>query len=182
VVCVSVAPRGAVTHEKNVSAEQSASKANARVSRPNGHARRTKGAQAAPGQRPETPDGVHPAEAAGVSGRGAAGFPKRARLRKRDDYLRVQGVGRRHHTEHFVVLRAPGSGPTARIGITVSTRVGNAVVRNRVKRLVREIVRVVWRDLQPSDDVVVIAKPGAAQTTHANAALQLRRALGLDVA
>ena len=80
------------------------------------------------------------------------------------------------------MLRAPGSGPSARVGITVSTRVGNAVVRNRVKRLVREIVRVVWRDLQPPDDVVVIAKPGAAQTTHANAALQLRRALGIDIA
>jgi ribonuclease P protein component len=111
----------------------------------------------------------------------SASFPKRARLRKRDDFLRVQRVGRRHHTEHFVVLRAPGSGSTCRIGITVSTRVGDAVVRNRVKRIVREIVRVAWRDLQPPDDLVVIAKPGAAQTTHANAAQQLRRALGLDV-
>ena len=180
-VCVSVAPRGAVTHEKNVSAEQSASKANTRVPCPNGHARRTKGAQAAPGEGPETPDRVGSAEAAGVSERASASFPKHARLRKRDDFLRVQRVGRRHHTEHFVVLRAPGPGPTARVGITVSTRVGDAVVRNRVKRLVREIVRVLWRRLQPPDDVVVIAKPGAAETTHANAAQQLGRALGIDV-
>jgi ribonuclease P protein component len=180
VVCVSIAPRDAVTHEKNVSAEQSASKANTRIPCPNGDARRAQSAEAASGEGPETPDGVGAAEAAGVSERSSASFPKRARLRKRDEFLRVQRVGRRNHTEHFVVLRAPGLGSTGRIGITVSTRVGNAVVRNRIKRLVREIVRGAWRGLQPPDDIVVIAKPGAAQTTHANAAQQLGRALGLD--
>jgi ribonuclease P protein component len=180
VVCVSVAPRGVVTHEKNLSAEQSASKADARIPCTDGHTGRTKGAEAAQGEGPQTPDGIHSAEAAGVSERAPASFPKRARLRKRDDFLRVQRVGRRHHTDDFVVLRAPGSGPSSRIGITVSTRVGDAVVRNRVKRIVREIARAAWREL-PADDVVVIAKPGAAKTTHANAAQQLRRAFGLDV-
>jgi ribonuclease P protein component len=177
---VSIAPRGAMTHEENVSAEQSTSKANARLPCANGDARRTPGAEAPPSQGPETPDRLRPAEAAGVSEREPASFPKRARLRKRDEFVRVQRVGRRQHTEHFVVLRAAGFGPIGRVGITVSTRVGNAVERNRVKRLVREVVRAVWRRLPP-DDVVVIAKPSAAQTTHANAERQLRRALGIDV-
>lgn len=115
-----------------------------------------------------------------MSEREPASFPKRARLRKRNEFLRVQHDGHRQHTDHFVVLRARGSGPVGRIGITVSTRVGNAVERNRVKRLVREVVRAVWRRLPP-DDVVVIAKPSAAQTTHANAERQLRQALGIDV-
>ena len=172
--------RGALTHEKNVSAEQSATKADARVSCPNGHARRTKGAEAAPGEGPQAPDGVCPAEAAGVSARGPASFPKHARLRKRHDYLRVQQVGRRQHTEHFVVLCASGSGANSRVGVTVSTRVGDAVVRNRVKRLLREVLRTVWRRIEPPTDIVVIAKPGAAGTTHANAGRQLNHALGIS--
>jgi ribonuclease P protein component len=173
--------RGALTHEKNVSAEQSASKANARVPCPDGDARRAQRAEATPREGTEAADGIRAAEAAGVNERGPASFPKRARLRKRDDFLRVQRAGRRQHTEHFVVLRAPAAGDTPRIGITVSARVGNAVVRNRIKRLVREVVRHAWRRLEPAADVVVIAKPGAAHTTHANAAQELARALGVEL-
>jgi ribonuclease P protein component len=115
-----------------------------------------------------------------VNGRTPASLPKHARLRKRGEYLRVQGVGRRHHTEHFVVLTAPGAREgSSRVGITVSTRVGNAVVRNRVKRMLREILRISWRRIAPPADVVVIAKPNAAQASHDTAATELRRALGI---
>lgn len=170
---------GAVKHEENVSAEQSASKANAWVSRPHGEPRWTERVEATARQGPEEADGVDPAQAAGVSPGRPASFPKHARLRKRGDYLRVQRDGRRHHTDQFVVLIAPSSGPNTRIGITVSTRVGNAVVRNRVKRVLREILRASWREISPAGDVVIIAKPAAAQTTHAKAGTQLKRALGL---
>ncbi len=113
-----------------------------------------------------------------MSASGPASFPKHARLRKRGDYLRVQRDARRSHTEHFVVLRATARTGTTRIGITVSTRIGNAIVRNRVKRLVREVVRSVWRTMSPPADVVVIAKPGAGDISHANVATELGRALG----
>jgi ribonuclease P protein component len=78
-----------------------------------------------------------------------------------------------------VVLSMANVKATSRIGITVSTRVGNAVVRNRVKRVVREILRTSWRTIDPPGDVVVIAKSSAAQATHAKAATELLQALGI---
>lgn len=180
-VCVPIAP-AAVNHEENVSAEQSASEADTRVSRSHGDARRKERAEATAREGPQAPHGIGAAEAARVTQTRAAGFPKRARLRKRSEYLRVQRDGRRYHTEHFVVLFAPAARLSTRMGVTVSSRVGNAVVRNRVKRMVREVLRTSWRQIDPPGDVVVIAKPGAAHTGHAHVAAELHRALGLDAA
>jgi ribonuclease P protein component len=85
-------------------------------------------------------------------------FPKSRRLRKRREFLAVQRSGKKIHGRYFVVVAAHGSG---RIGIAVSKKVGNAVKRNRIKRLVREYVR--QNEWLPADrDVVVIAKRSAA--------------------
>jgi ribonuclease P protein component len=105
-------------------------------------------------------------------------YPKAVRLRRRREYLALQRSGRRRHTPSFVVLEAPAPGALSRLGVTVSSRVGDAVVRNRVKRLVREIFRVRRLDM-PALDLVVIAKPQAARITHAQAATELERALGV---
>jgi ribonuclease P protein component len=106
-------------------------------------------------------------------------FPKAARLRRRGEFLTLQRGGRRRHTDHLVVIRHPGRGSASRLGVTVSARVGNAVTRNRVKRLLREIFRARRAELTPPVDVVVIAKPGAAILTYAQAASEF--ALGLDL-
>lgn len=169
--------RGAVNHEENLSAEQSAAKTNARVSRPNGDSRRPQGAQAAAREGAKTADRVRPAEAARVSRLPSQSFPKRVRLRRRVEFLRLQHEGRRQHTGHFVVLKASAAKGWSRVGITVSSRVGNAVVRNRVKRLVREVARRLGQDSDPPMDVVVIAKSGAGQVRYAEVALELGRAL-----
>jgi ribonuclease P protein component len=104
-------------------------------------------------------------------------FPKTARVRRRREFLTLQRNGRRRHTEHFVVIRCPTDAPDSRIGITVSSRVGNAVIRNRVKRFVRELFRVHRRSFVPAQDLVVIAKPGADALSYAQAATELSRAL-----
>jgi len=110
---------------------------------------------------------------------GSRAYPKVVRLRRRREFLSLQRQGRRRHTASFVVVQAPAAGPTSRLGVTVSTRVGNAVVRNRVKRLVREFFRERRLALPTPLDIVVIAKPDAAQITHAQAASELERALGI---
>jgi ribonuclease P protein component len=78
-----------------------------------------------------------------------------------------------------VVIQAPATRGTSRLGVTVSSRVGNAVVRNRVKRLVREIFRTRRLDLPALLDILVIAKLDAAQISHAQATSELERAFAL---
>ena len=109
-------------------------------------------------------------------------YPKAARIRRRREYLRLQRDGRRRHTAHLVLIHRPNVGPLSRLGVTVSKRVGNAVVRNRVKRLLREVFRRHRLKIQPSRDLVVIAKPGAETLTYAQAATELARALDLSPA
>ena len=107
------------------------------------------------------------------------GYPKGARLRRRSEFLSLQREGRRRHTDHLVVIKRPALGPAARLGVTASSRVGNAVVRNRIKRIVREVFRHYRADLVPPQDLVVIAKPGADNLTYAQAAIEFARALEL---
>lgn len=94
-------------------------------------------------------------------------FPKSARLRRRGEFLRVQGGGRKIHTDSFLVFVLPQDVPgPARVGITASRKLGGAVVRNRVKRLVREAFRR-HRLLFPSGlDVVFVAKKHAAEAQY----------------
>lgn len=90
-------------------------------------------------------------------------FPKAARLRRRREFLAVQERGRRLYSGDVLVLALPSGGTGPRIGITVSSKVGNAVARNRVKRWVREAWRAVRPELPAlAIDLVVIARPAAA--------------------
>lgn len=93
---------------------------------------------------------------------------KSVRLRKRREFLAVQGHPdrRKLHARHFLVLAAPRaetSDTGGRLGITVSKKVGTAVVRNRIKRLVREFARTTPGWVPTDVDVVVIAKRNANQ-------------------
>ncbi len=75
----------------------------------------------------------------------------------------MQNSGRRVHTAHFVLIvgRGLSSDSPSRLGVTVTRKVGSAVRRNRVKRLVREAFRLDPALLPAGVDLVVIAKDGA---------------------
>src|SRR2546427_3523174 len=95
-------------------------------------------------------------------------FPKAARLRRRMDFLSIQREGRRRHTAHFVVIRRPAAGDLSRLGITVSSRVGNSPVRNRIKRLIREAFERTRLPLPPPAAGFIFAGPGADNFTNAH--------------
>lgn len=85
---------------------------------------------------------------------------KASRLRLRREFLAVQERGRRLANGEYAVLALPHVGPLPRLGVTVSSKVANAVNRNRVKRWVRQAFREVAAELPPFD-VVVVARRGA---------------------
>lgn len=110
------------------------------------------------------------------------GFPARLRLRKRREFLRVQRKGRKLQLEHFLVFAAPLEAsaehqadlPPTRLGITVTRKVGNAVTRNRIKRLVREAFRRNRVSFPGGYDVVFIAKRGKMPGSYAQVATQVQ--------
>jgi ribonuclease P protein component len=112
------------------------------------------------------------------SGCTSQGFPKTARIRKRSEYLAIQGRGRKLQTENFVVfVAASPSSPVGagRVGVTVSKRVGHAVVRNRVKRIVREVCRRRREQFPQGIDFVFVAKRSAADLEFARADQEIER-------
>lgn len=92
---------------------------------------------------------------------------KEMRLRRRAEFVTVQSDGQKLHGRHVLALarKRGDAGLAGRLGITVTKKVGNAVVRNRIKRLVREWMRLHgW--VPAGWDVVVVAKDSAARQVH----------------
>ena len=87
-------------------------------------------------------------------------------LTARSDFLRVQGEGRRFRRERLTVLVHGGELENPRVGYTVSRKVGNAVIRNRVRRRLREIVRLNQELLVTGFDYVIVGSPAAAASSY----------------
>jgi ribonuclease P protein component len=89
-------------------------------------------------------------------------FPRRARLLRPDDFARVYGQRRSAARGPLVLYAAAREGgePGARLGISVSRRIGNAVIRNAWKRRLREAFRRVSADLATDYDYIVVVRSG----------------------
>ncbi len=113
-----------------------------------------------------------------------AKFPRSVRLLRHSDFERVYKQGRRHFSASMTVfyLRRPdGSSPRAeasglRVGFTVSRALGGAVQRNRMKRRLREAVRLTLPGETPSVDVVINPKKSLMDTDFEVVVNEVRQA------
>ncbi len=97
---------------------------------------------------------------------------KRRALTKRAQYLAVYKSGKAWVDKLIVMKALPNDLEFDRCGFSVAKDVGKAVVRNRVRRLLREVVRVTL--IKPGWDIVFIARPDAANADYHD----LKRSIG----
>lgn len=97
---------------------------------------------------------------------GGLAFSKGERLRSRREFLEIYEKGDEVHGACLVLYLTENSLGHHRLGVTVSRKIGGAVVRNRVKRLLREIFRCGKAAFLPHCDLVVNAKKKAAYASH----------------
>ena len=105
-------------------------------------------------------------------------FPKSQRLLRRLDFKETLDNGVKVVNPYLVVLATPSKGgKSVRLGIIVSKKVGNAVVRNKVKRRLREGFRTLPKSNFPDLDVVVIARHRASNAATEDLIKSLRSGL-----
>ena len=99
--------------------------------------------------------------------RGSLSFPKTRHLTRTSEFDRVKQQGHPERGRFMVlsILTMPESG-ASRVGFITSRRLGSAVVRNRVRRRLREIVRKHQHDLREDFWIVLIARPDAANASY----------------
>ncbi|MDP2130073.1 MAG: ribonuclease P protein component [Erythrobacter sp.] len=98
-------------------------------------------------------------------------------LTKRADFLSAN-AGTRNARAGFVLLTRPNGGKGIRFGITVTKKIGNAVVRNRMKRRFRELLRAALPTQGlPDHDHVLIGRAGGVERDFALMAEELTKAL-----
>ena len=114
------------------------------------------------------------------SGSGRGRFPRSVRLLRHADFERVYKQGRRHFAAHMTVFYLPGRERDSgvRVGFTVGKVLGGAVVRNRMKRRLREAVRLHGM-IPAAMDVVINPKKSLLTAEFEDVQREVRRAFGV---
>lgn len=88
-------------------------------------------------------------------------FPAEHRIKRRRDFLQIKQAGQLRRCSHFLIItHSRTAGPT-RLGVTVTRKIGGAVIRNRIKRYLREFFRNEYRSLPQATDISIVAMRGA---------------------
>lgn len=88
---------------------------------------------------------------------------KAYRLKDNRDFQKAFKKGKSFANQYLVLYHSPNGLDHYRVGFSVSKKVGNAVVRNQVKRYLREAFRLEMTDTSIGRDFIVIARPNAAK-------------------
>lgn len=100
------------------------------------------------------------------------------RLRRPEDFRKVRSEGRSWAHPLFVLWRAPNLLDHSRVGFTASRKLGNAVERNRARRLLREAVRRLYTQIASGWDIVLVARSGVLNVKEAQVEVALLSTLG----
>jgi len=106
-------------------------------------------------------------------------FPRHERLRKRSEFKKAdKNKIARLVTKNLIILAAPNQHPHARIGLTVSKKIGIAVQRNRFKRILREVYRRNKQLFPAGFDFILIAKKSETDPSYPELFQEIAKALG----
>jgi ribonuclease P protein component len=106
---------------------------------------------------------------------GRLDFPREARLVRRGDFDAVYRAGKRRSNSHFTVFLRANQMPHTRFGFSIKKALGGAVVRNRIRRRVREIVRCHRLEIPAGWDIVIHPKSNVSKAEFAALAADLLR-------
>jgi ribonuclease P protein component len=91
---------------------------------------------------------------------------KKYRLTRAEDFKRVHSQGQSWVNNKLILCRYHSELDFSRFGFSVSRKMGGAVVRNRIKRLLREVVRLHLEQVVPGWDVIIVARKGIVGVTY----------------
>jgi len=104
-------------------------------------------------------------------------FPKAERIRERQEFIEIFNHAQKTHSSHLILFRRSNSRQCARVGITASRKVGIAVVRNRIKRLIREYYRHHKIDFISGFDYSLVVKKSFSRLSRSAAEDELKAIL-----
>ena len=156
--------------QKNVSAQQEPAEEGSRIPRADEYREGAPGSQAPSCQRPEEIDSLRVAQ--------PEKFTRDDRLHHRREFEAVYSQGMRIPGRHFVLFILPNKLGRSRLGVTLSRKVGNAVVRNQARRRIRDIFRKRRDLLAAGYDVVVHTRPEIARQPRAILETKFEEAVG----
>jgi ribonuclease P protein component len=102
-------------------------------------------------------------------------FPKTARIRKSPEFKRVFDARHSAANNVLIVFAIPNGLEQSRLGLSVSRKIGNAVIRNRWKRLIREAFRKTRTEFAGTFDLVVIPQRNSPPPTTQSVILSLQK-------